>query len=69
MTEKQQKTAEHRLLGMLKIGDEEAQMFACEGLLAFEDPTILKRLLNFASEMKNTSKIKFVSYTGKERVL
>lgn len=58
MTDKQQKTAEHRLLGMFKVGDEQAQLFACEGLLAFEDPSILKRLLNYASHMKAGTKIK-----------
>lgn len=60
MSEKQQKVAEHRLLGMMKLGDEQAQLYACEGLLAFEDPSILKRLLNFASEMKASSKMKLV---------
>jgi HEAT repeat protein len=60
MTDKQQKAAESRLLGILKLGDEKAQLFACEGLLAFEDPTILKRLLNYASQMKATAKVKLL---------
>lgn len=60
MTDKQQKVAEHRLLSIFKLGDEHAQLFACEGLLAFEDPTILKRLLNYASHMKNETKVKLV---------
>lgn len=60
MTEKQQKVAENRLLGIFKLGDEQAQLFACEGLLAFEDPTILKRLLNYASHMKGATKVKLV---------
>lgn len=60
MTEKQQKKAEHRLLGMLKFGDEQAQLFACEGLLAFEDASILTRLLNSVSEMRGAAKIKLV---------
>lgn len=60
MTDKQQKNAEHRLLGIFKLGDEQAQLFACEGLLAFEDPTILKRLLNYASHMKAGTKIKLI---------
>lgn len=62
MSDKQQKAAENRLLGILKLGDEQAQLFACEGLLAFEDPTILKRLLSYASHMKTTTKIKIVSF-------
>ncbi len=61
MSDKQQKIAEHRLLGILKLGDENAQLFACEGLLAFEDATILKRLLNYASQMKPSAKIKLVT--------
>lgn len=60
MSDKQQQIAEHRLLGIFKLGDEQAQLFACEGLLAFEDPTILKRLLNYASHMKPGTKIKLV---------
>lgn len=60
MTDKQQKVAENRLLGILKLGDEQAQIFACEGLLAFEDPTILERMLNYASDMKASAKIKLV---------
>lgn len=60
MTDKQQKTAEMRLLGIFKLGDEQAQLFACEGLLAFEDPTILKRLLSYASHMKAGTKMKLV---------
>ncbi len=60
MTDKQQKVAENRLLGILKLGDEQAQLFACEGLLAFEDSTILKRLLNYASHMKASTKIKLI---------
>lgn len=60
MTDKQQTTAEKRLLSMLKLGDEKAQIFACEGLLAFEDAAMLKRLLNFATQMKTSSKIKLV---------
>ncbi|MBA3722158.1 MAG: hypothetical protein H0W88_07145 [Parachlamydiaceae bacterium] len=61
MTDKQHKAAENRLLAILKSGtDEEAQLFACEGLLAFEDHTILKRLLQYASLMNSSAKIKFI---------
>jgi HEAT repeat protein len=61
MNEKQQQASEHRLLALLKMGDEQAQLFASEGLLAFEDPTILQRLLNYASQMKPPAKIKFLT--------
>lgn len=60
MNEKQQKLAESRLLGILISGDEQAQLFACEGLLCFEDHAILKRILAYASNMKASAKIKFI---------
>ncbi len=60
MTDKQKKGAEHRLLGILKLGDEQAQLFACDGLLAFEDHAILKRLLNYAAHMKAATKVKLI---------
>jgi HEAT repeat protein len=58
MTNKQQKIAENRLLSIFKLGDEQAQLFACEGLLAFEDSGILQRLLNHALHMKASTKTK-----------
>ncbi len=60
MNEKQQKSAESRLLGILMSGDEQAQLFACEGLLCFEDHTILKKILTYASNMKAPAKDKFI---------
>lgn len=60
MTHKEQKVAESRLLAILKTGEESAQLFACEALLAFSDPAILKKLLTFASEMSQKDKIKFI---------
>ncbi len=58
---KQQKIAENRLLAIFKLGDEQAQLFACEGLLAFETPSILKRLLHHSSHMKASTKIKLLT--------
>ncbi|MFI0435175.1 MAG: hypothetical protein ACH350_05545 [Parachlamydiaceae bacterium] len=60
MSDKQQRAAENRLLGIFKLGDQQAQLFACEGLLAFEDPAILKRLLSYASHMKAETKVKLI---------
>lgn len=60
MSDKQQRLSESRLLSILKLGDEQAQLFACEGLLAFEDPTILKRLLNYASQMTSSAKLQLI---------
>ncbi|WP_068468443.1 hypothetical protein [Candidatus Protochlamydia phocaeensis] len=60
MTDKQQRAAENRLLAILSKGDEEAQLFACEGLLAFEDPAILKKLLSEGTHMQISAKIKLI---------
>ncbi len=60
LTSKQQKAAEIRLLAILKVDDEPIQLFACEGLLAFGDPTILNKLLTLASEMERGAKVKFI---------
>ncbi len=61
MNDKEQKKAERRLLTILKSGDEAAQLFACEALLAFANPTLLKRLLNETFEMKSSTKIALLS--------
>lgn len=60
MTGRQRKAAEKRLLSILRSKDEQAQLFACEGLLAFEDATILRELLSYASRMPASAKIKFL---------
>jgi ATP/ADP translocase len=60
MTDKQQKIAEQRLLSILRTGDDQAQLFACEGLLAFEDSAILRQLLEHTSRMKAESKIQLI---------
>lgn len=65
MSEKEQKGAERRLLGILKSGDEDAQLFACEGLLSFQNPSLLKQLLNHASQMKTSAKIQLISLLEK----
>lgn len=67
MNEKQQSIAEKRLLGILKIGDEQAQLFACEGLLAFEDPALLKQLLRHAVHMRASTKIKLIQLLGRSQ--
>lgn len=60
MTGKERKIAENKLLGILRSKNDEARLFACEGLLAFEDPSTLKRLLDFSSQMGSSAKIKFI---------
>lgn len=64
MNSKEQKNAEHRLLAILKSGDEKGQIFACEGLIAFEDVTILQKFLQYADELSVPAKIKFMELIG-----
>lgn len=65
MSRKEQTLAEHRLLAILKSGDDQAQLFACEGLLAFENRTLLKRLFTYASQMSSPAKIKLLNLLEK----
>lgn len=66
MPRKQQKSAEHRLLALLKLfNDEQAQLFACEGLLAFEDVTILQQLLDYTTHMKASAKVRLLGLIEK----
>lgn len=60
MSHKQQTAAEKKLLAILKLRNKDAQLFASEALLAFEDPIILKKLLVNASHMEPSTKVKFI---------
>lgn len=60
LTEKQQYATEKKLLAILKLKNGEAQLFASEALLAFEDPIIFKKLLAQAAQMDPATKIKFI---------
>lgn len=60
MNDKQQKIAETRLLSIFKLGDDQAQIFSFEGLLAFENQTVLKKLLSYAFPLKASVKIQFL---------
>jgi HEAT repeat protein len=64
MKSKDQLAAENRLLSILKQGDDRAQLFAVEGLLAFEDITVLKRMLSLADQLSVPAKIKFIEMIG-----
>jgi len=57
---KVRESAEHRLLAILRQGSEEEQMFACEGLIAFEDGKILKKMLQYADKMSPLAKVHFL---------
>lgn len=60
MTNKEQKTSEYRLLGILKNGKEASKNFAVQGLLGFEDKSILEKLLNQADHLSTQGKIQFI---------
>jgi HEAT repeat protein len=57
---KDRKAAELHLLAILKLGDEKAQLFACEGLIAYEDHNLLEKILHAADEFTPNAKIKFI---------
>lgn len=65
LSPKEQKGAESRLLAILKYEDTPIQLFACEGLLAFYDASILKKLLTYASEWDSDGKVKFLNLLEK----
>lgn len=60
MKTKEQKASEHHLLAILKLGDDRAQIFACEGLLAFEDFSLLAKLLDYLNEASVNVKMAFL---------
>lgn len=60
MSDKEQRSTVHRLLAILRGGDERACLFACEWLLAFEDRDILQRLLTYTGQMSLKLKIELL---------
>lgn len=64
LSKKGRKAAEYRMLAILKQGEEASQIIACEGLLAFEDETILHKLLQFADYLTLNGKMKFIELVG-----
>lgn len=65
MTDKQQKNAEKKLLRILQTSQVKALLFAFEGLLAFEDPNILKKMLDHSSHFAPSTKSKIVDLLEK----
>lgn len=57
---KQRKASEKRLLSILRLKDHQAQLFGCEGLLAFEDAATLKELLASLSRLPLATKIQAI---------
>ncbi len=60
MNQKQKKSTEYRLLGMLKLGDEEAQILAAEGILGMNNPALLRPLMREADKLSPQGKNKFI---------
>lgn len=56
LSKNERKASESRLLAILKMGDLRAQEFAIEGLLDFEDPTILERMLDVIDQSSSKTK-------------
>jgi HEAT repeat protein len=61
---KERKTAENKLLSILKHDDPSSQLFAIDGLLSFEDITVLKKMMQLADHMQVATKIKFLDLIG-----
>lgn len=65
MNKKDQKLAEHRLLDILNKGEHKAQLFAAEGLIAFDDPKIIPKILETIDQLDAKSKIQFIHMLAK----
>ncbi len=67
---KTQKEAEFRLLSLLKQeGDEEAQLFAIETLLSFEDEAILKQILQQTGRLSNEATPALLNVLAKSKFM
>lgn len=65
MSNKQQEAIKRRLLAMLQVGDEQAQLLAVEGLIESEDPAILPKLLARIDHLSNSGKVIFLQRIAK----
>lgn len=65
LSKKERKASESRLLAILKMGDFSAQEFAIEGLLDFEDPSILDRMLAVLEQCPAATKKLFIAKLGR----
>jgi len=64
LNKKDKRSSEHRLLAILRQGEEESQIFASEGLIRFEDPGILDRFLRETDNLSPHAKIEFIRQLG-----
>lgn len=56
LTKKERKTSESRLLAILKMGDPAAQEFAIEGLIDFEDYSLIDKMLSVLDDSSHDAK-------------
>lgn len=67
MGKKDEEVAVHRLFAILNQNDEQAQIFAIETLIEFEDKTILNQLLKYLYALSPSSKIAFLDTIKKSK--
>lgn len=65
LNKKDQRFAENRFLAILNKGGHKDQLFAAEGLIAFDDPKIIPRLLETVDQLDAKSKIQFIHMLAK----
>lgn len=65
MNKKEQRAAEHRLLAILNTGGHKAQLFATEGLIAFDEPKIIPKILESVNRLDDHGKIQFIHMLAK----
>ncbi len=65
MNKKEQKLAEHRLLAILNKGTHKDRLFAAEGLIAFDEPKIIPKILDKVDQLDARDKIQFIHMLAK----
>lgn len=57
-------SAEHRLLAILKQGDEKSQVLALEGLICLDEEALLNKVLKLSDRFAPAAKLKFLDLLG-----
>lgn len=64
LSKKEKRSCEHRLLAILRQGEEQSQIFASDSLIRFEDPAIIDKFLREADNLSPHAKIEFIRQLG-----
>ncbi len=64
LSKKEKRSCEHRLLAILRQGEEESQIFASDSLIRFEDSAIINKFLREADNLSPHAKIEFIKQLG-----